>query len=97
MSVKVTEFPVCFILRLKDYPAYAPHTKFAYALYAGSIRKFLEDPTTNNWAFTNKIELAKRWSTHKKLKAVLKQYSDGAKYYWVVGSDGTVVDAESLL
>lgn len=97
MSVKVTDFPACYVLRLKDYPAYAPHTKFAYSLYEGSIKKFLEDPTTNNWAFTNKIELAKRWASHKKLKSALNQYPESAKYYWVVGSDGTVIDAESLL
>lgn len=97
MSVKVTAFPVCYVLRLKDYPVYAPHTNFALGLYENVIVEFLKEPhDKSNWLTPN-LELAKRWASHKKLKSALKQYPEAAKYYYVVGSDQSVVDAETLL
>jgi len=90
------ELPKCYILRLKDQPRYAPHTGFAYALYENIIKGFLERGEHQRY-LTSKIDQARRWATHKKLQAALKQYPEAAKYYYVVGSDGSIIDAESLL
>lgn len=94
--LKVTEFPVCYVLRLKDHPVYVPHTNHAFGLYENVIKEFYKDPTKgSNW-LTPKLDLAKRWSTIRKLKTALKDYAGSTQYFYIVGSDQTVVDAETL-
>ena len=94
--LKVTEFPVCYVLRLKEHPVYVPHTNHAFGLYEGVIKDFYKDPTKgSNW-LTPKLDLAKRWSTVKKLKTAFKGYENVAQYYYIVCSDQTVIDAETL-
>lgn len=90
------DLPKCYILRLKDHPMYAPHTNFAFALYENLILQFLKD-NSKSYGLTDNIDQAKRWATHKKLRVALRQYPEAAKYYYVVGSDGSVVDAVDVL
>lgn len=94
--LKVTEFPVCYVLRLKDHPVYVPHTNFAFGLYENIIKEFYKDPAKGSLWLTPKIDLAKRWSTLKKLKTAIKSYEAGAKFHIIVCSDGTTIDVETL-
>ena len=94
--LKVTEFPVCYVLRLKDHPVYVPHTSFALGLYENVIESFYKDPDKkSNWLTPN-LDLAKRWSTLKKMKTAIKDYATSAKHFYIVGSDQSVVEAETL-
>ena len=90
------EFPVCYILLFKSHNVYVSNSKGTYAKYPDVVEALMKGDDSKLYFYTSDIEMAKRWSSYKKVKTWLGKDATVRSAYYVVGSDQTVIPATDL-
>ena len=91
-------YPKAYVLQHHKYGTYIGAKNSTYCSDLRNLERYENDKEHHgNWAaifFKDNIEDAKMWTNLKKVKKFLNK--DAAKYFFVIGSDQTVIPAINL-
>lgn len=88
------KYPVCYVLQHKKYGTYPQNARLGACFTEHVLQEYDKSEEWGSCFYTKKIEVAKMWSTLSKIKAHLTK--DTARFFNIIGSDKTIVGAETL-